>query len=71
LLLMHWESVVQEAGQLLEEPPHTKGEQEGLPGLPEAEGLQVPTLPARLQASHAPLQEELQHTPSTQLPLAH
>jgi hypothetical protein len=32
----------------------------------------VPTLPGRLQASHAPpLQVVLQHTPSTQLPLPH
>jgi hypothetical protein len=34
--------------------------------------LHVPTLPGRLQASHAPpLHELLQHTPSTQLPLPH
>ncbi len=32
--------------------------------LPEGTGLQVPTLPARLQASHAPVQAELQHTQS-------
>jgi hypothetical protein len=32
---------------------------------------QVPALPARLQASHEPSQAELQHTPSTHLPLAH
>jgi hypothetical protein len=31
----------------------------------------VPAVPARLQASHEPEQEESQHTPSTQLPLAH
>ncbi len=34
--------------------------------------LHVPTLPGTLQASQAPpLQELLQHTPSTQLPLPH
>ncbi len=34
--------------------------------------LHVPTLPGTLQASQAPpLHEELQHTPSTQLPLPH
>jgi hypothetical protein len=40
-------------------------------GLPAATGLHVPTLPATLQASHAPSQAVLQHTPSTQLPLPH
>jgi hypothetical protein len=33
--------------------------------------VQVPTLPARLQASQVPAQAVLQQTPSTQLPLAH
>jgi hypothetical protein len=33
--------------------------------------VQVPSEPARLQASQAPAQAVLQHTPSTQLPLAH
>ena len=39
--------------------------------LPEATGLHVPTLPAWLQESQAPVQAVLQHTPSTQLPLRH
>lgn len=34
-------------------------------------GLQVPALPLRLQAVHAPVQAEPQHTPSAQLPLEH
>jgi hypothetical protein len=38
---------------------------------PAATGLHVPTLPATLQASHAPPQAVLQQTPSTQLPLPH
>lgn len=33
--------------------------------------LQVPTLPAMLHALHVPLHAASQHTPSTQLPLAH
>jgi hypothetical protein len=39
--------------------------------LPAATGLQVPTLPATLQASQEPPHAVLQHTPSTQLPLPH
>jgi hypothetical protein len=31
----------------------------------------MPTLPARLHASHAPPQAALQHTPSTHWPLPH
>ncbi len=46
-------------------PVHTYGPQEGLPELPVGMGEQMPTLPVRLQASHAPLQAESQHTPST------
>jgi hypothetical protein len=33
-------------------------------------GVQVPSLPLTLQASHWPLQGESQHTPSTHRPLA-
>src|SRR4051812_22755905 len=33
-----------------------------------ATGLQAPSLPARLQATHAPLQARLQQTPSAQKP---
>ena len=33
--------------------------------------MQVPTLPAWLQASHDPPHAVLQQTPSTQLPLPH
>jgi hypothetical protein len=44
---------------------------EGEPVLPDATGLQVPTLPATLQASQEPPHAVLQHTPSTQLPLPH
>ncbi len=33
--------------------------------------LQVPWLPVRLQAMHAPVQAVLQQVPSTQLPLVH
>jgi hypothetical protein len=39
--------------------------------LPDATGLQVPALPATLQASQEPPHAVLQHTPSTQLPLPH
>jgi hypothetical protein len=34
-------------------------------------GAHVPTEPATAQASHCPSQAALQHTPSTQKPLAH
>ena len=37
--------------------------------MPAATGPQVPALPATLQASQEPPHAELQHTPSTQLPL--
>ncbi len=43
----------------------------GLPCPPAATGLHMPTLPARLHASHAPPQAALQHTPSTHWPLPH
>jgi hypothetical protein len=39
--------------------------------LPLVELVQVPTDPARSQRRHAPPQELLQQTPSTQLPDAH
>jgi hypothetical protein len=39
--------------------------------VPAATGPQVPTLPAMLQASQAPSQAVLQHTPSTHWPLPH
>jgi hypothetical protein len=39
--------------------------------VPAATGPQVPALPGTLHASHAPVHAELQHTPSTQLPLPH
>ena len=43
----------------------------GTPVLPALTKVQVPTVPARLQASHAPPQAVLQQTPSTQLPEVH
>jgi hypothetical protein len=39
--------------------------------VPATNGVQVPTLPAWLHDTHAPVQAELQHTPSVQKPLAH
>ncbi len=42
-----------------------------MPALPEATGLQVPTLPVTLQASQEPPQAVLQQTPSTHWPLPH
>ena len=39
--------------------------------VPAGRFLQVPMLPEMLQARHGPVQLELQHTPSTQLPLLH
>jgi hypothetical protein len=44
---------------------------DGLPVLPAVRTAQVPTEPVRLQASQAPPQAVLQHTPSTQLPEVH
>jgi hypothetical protein len=40
-------------------------------GGPESTGVQVPSLPETLQASHWPVHALLQHTPSTQWPLPH
>jgi hypothetical protein len=57
---------VQLVGQALEVPLHTYSLQEGLPALFGGMGEQVPMPPVRLHASHAPAQEESQHTPSTQ-----
>jgi hypothetical protein len=67
----HWVSLAHEVGQEADEPLHRKGAQVGLPELPEATGLHVPTLPGRLHASQEPLHAVLQHTPSAQLPLPH
>jgi hypothetical protein len=71
LPLVHWVLLVQAVGQEAEEPLHTNGAQVGLPALPEATGLHVPTLPATLHASQEPLHAVLQQTPSAQLPLPH
>jgi hypothetical protein len=71
LPLVHWLLLVQVVGQEAEEPLHRNGEQVGLPALPEATRLHVPTLPVTLQASQEPPQAVLQQTPSTQLPLPH
>ena len=68
---VHWVSLVHEVGQLADEPLQRNGAQVGLPVLPEATGLHVPTLPVWLQESQEPLHAVLQHTPSTQLPLPH
>lgn len=50
--------------------PHKPGVQAGAPGLPLGAAVQVPALPGRLHASHAPLQAVLQHVPSAQWPEA-
>ena len=71
LPLAHWLSLVQAAGQDAEEPLHRNGAQVGLPALPAATGLHVPTLPVTLQALQEPPQAVLQHTPSTHCPLPH
>ena len=68
---MQFASTVHEPGQLAAEPLHTYGAQAGAPAVPAELLVQVPTLPARLQASQAPAQAVLQHTPSTQLPATH
>ena len=62
---------MQVLGQFAEDPLQTYGAHDGLPALPVAIGLQVPTFPATLQASHESPQAVLQQTPSTQLPLSH
>ncbi len=67
----HPASFAQLDGQEALDPLHTKGEHDGLPDVPAALLLQMPTEPATLQASHAPEQALLQQTPSTQLPLEH
>ncbi len=63
--------MVQVVGQVADVPLHTYVEHVGLPLLPAGIREQVPTLPVRLQALHEPLHVLLQHTPSTQLVLAH
>ncbi|MFL5322289.1 MAG: hypothetical protein ACJ790_21710, partial [Myxococcaceae bacterium] len=47
LVALHCALVVQEVGQLEDDPLHTKLPQP-FPGLPLASGVQLPTLPARL-----------------------
>lgn len=50
-------------------PVQTRGAQEGAPVLPRATTVHCPSAVAPVateQASHAPLHEPLQHTPSTQ-----
>ena len=64
-------STTQPPGQEFEVPEQTRGAQLGLPLEPAGTLEQVPTLPVRLQASHAPAQVEAQHTASTQLPETH
>lgn len=56
----------QRAGHLPDNPEHLYGAQVGLPASPASRGVQVPSKPTALHTSHAPLQAELQHTPSTQ-----
>ncbi len=62
---------MQPPGQVADRPEQRPGAHEGLPAEPAGLLAQVPTLPARSQASQAPAQAVLQHTPSTQLPLTH
>ena len=59
-------SAEQVVGQLVETPPQRYGEHDGLPTAPAGVVEQVPRLPARLHASHWPVQVVLQHTPSAQ-----
>lgn len=63
--------VAQRPGHPASRPSHTKGEQEGSPGLPAATTVQVPTLPDTVHASQAAPHRALQQTPSTQKPEAH
>jgi hypothetical protein len=58
-------------GQDVPLPLHTKGAQVGVPLDPAGLGLHVPTRPVTLQASQAPPQVLLQHTPSAHIPLVH
>ncbi len=53
-------SELQVAGQLVEPPSHTSGEQLGSPAEPAGASPQLPSLPARLQESQLSLQAELQ-----------
>jgi hypothetical protein len=52
-------------------PSHALGAVHDPSACPAATFVQVPTLPARLQASHAPVHADWQHTPSTHWPDAH
>jgi hypothetical protein len=58
-------SAVQLVGQLVVEPLHTYAPQLGVPCVPDASVVQVPTDPETLQASQAPPHALLQQTPST------
>ena len=51
-------------------PLHTPALHSEAGSVPSAYGVQPPTSPATLQASHVPLHAPLQHTPSTQKPEA-
>jgi hypothetical protein len=64
---MQWASDVHEV-QLAETPLHRYAPQDGLPEEPAVRRVQRPPAP---QTSHLPEQAELQHTPSTQLPVPH
>jgi hypothetical protein len=71
---MQFASVVQVVGQVVPVPLHTNGVQDGVPVAPEERTLHVPSElapSATVQASQAPAQAVLQHTPSVQKPLVH
>jgi hypothetical protein len=58
-------------GQLGLVPLHTSGAQLGLPADPAGTTVQLPRLPARLQASQLAPHGVLQQKPSAQKPLMH
>jgi hypothetical protein len=71
VIMPHSESVGIELGQLALTPSHELGAQDGVPCVPGASTVHVPTWPARLQELHEPLHAVSQHTPSEQNPLEH
>jgi hypothetical protein len=62
---------VQLVGHAAERPLHRYGAHDGLPAPPAGTLVQVPSVPLRLHALHAPAQAPLQQVPSTQFPLVH
>jgi hypothetical protein len=63
---MHALSDPQDVGQAGAEPSHTYGLHDGLPALPAASTVHVPTVALSVHDWQPPVQAALQHTPPEQ-----